>query len=74
MEHYDITHALYKAGSTVKQIAADLGVNQSAVSMVIHGNTKSFNIASRISVVTGIPVNKLWPNGAYDYKPHNRAA
>lgn len=65
MHPADIIAALTKAGHPATKVADDLDVNRSTVSNIIHGNGTSYNIASYISVVTSIPLNKLWPDGRY---------
>jgi lambda repressor-like predicted transcriptional regulator len=65
MHYADIIAALHKAEHPPVKVAETLDVARSTVSMVIHGNTTSFNIASHISTVTGIPLNRLWPDGRY---------
>ena len=65
MHYADIIAALIKAGHPPSKVASDLKKDRSTVSLIIHGKGKSYNIASYISVVTGIPLNKLWPDGRY---------
>ena len=74
MHYADIIAALHKAGRPPAKVAESLEVQPSTVSMVIHGDRTSYNIASYISVVTGIPLNKLWPDGRYTKPPKQRRA
>lgn len=48
-------------GTTPAQIADELQVSKSAVSMIISGKGKSDRIASHISKLIGLPVASLWP-------------
>lgn len=66
MHPADIIAALTKAGHPATEVANDLEVDRSTVSLVIHSKGTSYNVASYISVVTGVPLNKLWPDGRYD--------
>ena len=72
MHYADIIASLIKAGHPPSKVASDLKKDRSTVSLVIHGKGKSYNIASYISAVTNIPLNKLWPDGRYD-KPTARS-
>jgi lambda repressor-like predicted transcriptional regulator len=48
-------------GTTPAQIADELAVSKSAVSMIIAGKGKSDRIATHISKLIGVPVASLWP-------------
>jgi lambda repressor-like predicted transcriptional regulator len=61
----DIQAAIRKAGQTQAEIARALDVQEAAVSLVVHGRSKSRRVAQEISRVTGIPLTRLWP-GAYE--------
>lgn len=69
MHWADINAALYKAGSSPSQIAAHEQTQASFVSRVIRGSDSSYRIATQIAAVTGIPMNRLWPDGRYDRPP-----
>lgn len=69
MHWADINAALYKAGSSPGQIAAHENTQPSFVSRVIRGQDTSYRIASYLSVVTGIPLSRLFPDGRYDTPP-----
>lgn len=69
MHYADISAALIKAGHPPSKIAEQLDVTPAAISQVIHGTRKSYNIASYISAVTNIPLNRLWPDGRYRHAP-----
>ena len=69
MHYADIIAALHKAKYPPSKIAEELDVHRSSVSMVIHGNSTSYNVASFISAVTNIPLRKLWPDGRYKTPP-----
>ena len=69
MHWADINAAIIKAGSSCTKIAEEIGVGQSTVSLVIHNQCTSYNIATSIAAKTGIPLNKLWPCGKYAQPP-----
>lgn len=69
MHYADINAALIKSGHPPSVVADALKVSPTAVSRVIHGGSKSYNIASYIAVVTNIPLKRLWPDGRYDQAP-----
>lgn len=69
MHYADIIAALHKVGHPPSQVAQSLEVSPGTVSKVIHGNEKSYNVASYISSVTNIPLNRLWPDGRYAEPP-----
>lgn len=71
MHYADIIAALIKAGHPPRQLADEMDVTPTTISQVIHSKQSSYNVASKISAVTGIPLNKLWPCGRYS-KPHAR--
>lgn len=72
MHWADINAALYKAGWTPRKVQKKLGLKQhNSVSQTIRGQITSYNIASFVSVVTGIPLAKLFPDGRYS-RPHPR--
>lgn len=70
MHSAEIICSISKAGYTQTKIADLLGMNSSSgrstVSQVIHGKSNSNNVATLISKITSIPLNKLWPDGRYD--------
>ena len=70
MKPFEIKYLIAKAGHTQSQIAEEAGVSNAMVSRVIHG-IKSYNIASRISAITGVSIEELFP-GQYDN--HRQAA
>ena len=53
------------------RIARVLGVSRSAVTRVIHGQSRSQRIAGRIARVVGKPAAELWPG--YYAVPVNRS-
>ena len=69
----DRNAALYKAGSSPSQVAAELGVRHNSVSQTIREQISSYKIASYLSAVTGIPLVQLFPDGRYA-KGRGRAA
>jgi lambda repressor-like predicted transcriptional regulator len=66
----DRAAALYKAGSSPSQVARDLGLKQpNSVSQVLREEIASYNIASHVSAITGIPLSQLFPSGRYNKPP-----
>jgi lambda repressor-like predicted transcriptional regulator len=66
----DRAAALYKAGSSPSQVAKDLGLKQpNSVSQVLREQITSYNIASHVAAVTGVPLNRLFPSGRYAKPP-----
>ena len=74
MHPADITAALIKAGTSQASIASELDVSHNAVSLVVHGRTKSSRIASAISKATGISIQTLWPGRYVSRDQMKRAA
>ena len=73
MHPADIQAALIKAGYNQAKIASDLNVSHNAVSLVIHGRTKSARIAKHVSKLTKLPLSILWP-GRYVTRDQLRRA
>ena len=73
MHYADIYAAMVKAGWPPSRVAAHLRVERSAVSQVIRNTCRSYNIASFISSVTGLPLKRMFPGGAYDKAPKSGA-
>lgn len=65
MHYADIYAAMVKAGHPPSKVADDLGVRRSAISQIIRRQATSHKIAYRIAEVTGLPLNKLFPDGRY---------
>ena len=65
MNHHDIIAEIRKSGYTQTQIARETDTPVATVGQVIRGNTASYNVASFIAIVTGIPIDELWPDGNY---------
>lgn len=72
MHYADIISALIKAGHPPSQLADSLEVGAPSISRVIRGDMTSRRIAKRISRVTRIPTNKLWPDGRYERRKSAR--
>lgn len=70
MHRVDIYAALVKAGWPPIKLATHLNVSPSAISQTISKEATSYNIASAISVKTGIPLKTLWPCGKYSRPSH----
>lgn len=70
MHWADINAAVYKAGYSPSKIARELGLKQTnPVSNTIRGNITSYNIATFLSAVTNIPLNRMFPDGRYSQPP-----
>lgn len=65
MKPFEINYYIAKAKSSQTEIAEGLNVYPQSVSRVINGRTNSKKIASRISEVSGVPLNQLFPDGRY---------
>lgn len=48
------------AGTTSAQIARNMGLRQTTVSMVIHGKSQSARVKKVISEILGKPVESIW--------------
>lgn len=47
---------------TQARIADECGVEPNTVSAVIHSRSRSKQIENRIALLTGLPLERLWPN------------
>lgn len=65
MHWADINAALYKADSSPSHVGKQLGFAVTRVSRIIRGIENNYDIAAFIASVTGIPLNKLFPDGRY---------
>ncbi len=63
--------ALYRAGKTQKAIAIELNVSPAAIAAVLSGAATSQRIAEHLSKVTGIGLDKLYPDNRYTIKSEN---
>ncbi|MGK2899979.1 MAG: helix-turn-helix domain-containing protein [Burkholderiaceae bacterium] len=61
MHPEQIKAAIRMRGTTPKTIADELGITKTTVSIVIHGRGVSARVARRISEVTGLSLQTLWP-------------
>lgn len=57
--------ALYKAGFTQRDLAADLQISPEMVSMAINNRCSSRTVATRLAELTGLSLKTLWPCGKY---------
>jgi lambda repressor-like predicted transcriptional regulator len=73
MHWADINAAIYKAGTSPSRIATQEETTNSFVARVIRGQQSSYRIATAISAVTNIPMNRLWP-GRYNQAPRQALA
>ena len=62
MHPEQIKAAIRMCGTTPTAIAEELEVSRSMVSHVINGHAKSERIAKKISDVTGMTVETMWPS------------
>lgn len=70
MHWADINAAVYKAGYSPSKIARELGLSQTnPVSNTIRGKITSYNIATFLSAITNIPLNRMFPDGRYSQPP-----
>ena len=65
MNPHDITASIKKSGYTLTNVAEETKVSVPTVCRVIQGGAASYNIASFIAFITGLPIDQLWPNGNY---------
>jgi len=69
MHYADIYAALVKKGYSVAKVAREAGVSGPMVSMVLHGQRRSYDVASRIAAITGLPLNRMFPDLRYAEPP-----
>lgn len=69
MHWADINATLYKRGTSPTQVARELDVCPDFVSRVIRAKATSYNVATALSVATGIPLSRLFPDGRYNKPP-----
>lgn len=61
MHPAQIKAAIAMRGYTQARIADECGVEANTVSAVIHSRSRSKQIENRIALVTGLPLDRLWP-------------
>jgi len=61
MHPEDIKASIRKADTTPAQIARELKVSKTTVTLVIRGHTKSTRIARRICELAGLDPDTAWP-------------
>lgn len=61
MHPADIRAALKKAGFTLNGVGTELDVTGQTVGSVIRGEGRSARIEKRITEITGLTLNQLWP-------------
>nr|WP_241020161.1 helix-turn-helix domain-containing protein [Burkholderia sp. Ac-20345] len=64
MHPEDIKASIRKANSSPARIARELDISRNAVSLTIHGRSKSIRVARRICEVAGLDPEAAWP-GCY---------
>jgi lambda repressor-like predicted transcriptional regulator len=62
MHAADINAAMIKAGTNQTKLAAQIGVDQSLVSLVVHGKSRNPRVAAAIANATGLPIERLFPS------------
>ena len=70
----DIQYALYLKGVSQTDVARQADVTRGTVSLVVKGERTSFNIASVISNLLNIPLNRIWTDGRYSKPTQDQAA
>lgn len=70
----DRIYALALTGTTQAEIAAALGYSKVYVHQVIHDRRHNYDIASKLAELTGVPLNRLWPDGRYARAPKETKA
>jgi lambda repressor-like predicted transcriptional regulator len=68
---HDIAYALSLKGYTQRDVADRCDVAYQTVHEVIFSKGTSYNVASTISALLGVPMNRLWPDGRYSKPPRS---
>ncbi|RQZ65532.1 DNA-binding protein [Burkholderia glumae] len=61
MHPEDIKASIRREGATSAQIARELNVSKTCVTLVIQGRTKSVRVARRICELSGLDPEIAWP-------------
>jgi lambda repressor-like predicted transcriptional regulator len=69
----DVKAAITKAGSSMTDIAEELGVSPQSVFHVVEGTTVSSKIRNAISQKIGIAVTEIWPKTVANDTPAQAA-
>lgn len=58
----EIKVSIIRSGTTITEIARDIGVSREWVSRVVNGHSASGRIREGIALAVGKGVKELWPN------------
>lgn len=61
MHPAEIQAALKIRGYSQSDVARDCGIERTTVGAVVNGRSRSQRVEARIAAITGIPLEKLWP-------------
>jgi lambda repressor-like predicted transcriptional regulator len=74
MDYLDMKYALAKKGYTLTRVAEELGLfGPQSVQQVLTRKYISARVEKRVSDITGIPLEVLFPARYLSTKPHRRA-
>ncbi len=74
MDYLDLKYALAKKGYTLTRVAAELGLfGPQSVQQVLTRKYFSARVERRVSEITGIPLEKLFPDRYHPEKRRRRA-
>ena len=71
-QHERVKMQLRLAGSSLAQVARELGVTRTTVTIVCKGMRRSYRIEQAISTKLGVTAAYLWPDRYPDSVPSNR--
>ena len=70
MDYLDMKHALAKKGYTLTRVAVELGLfGPQSVQQVLTRKYISARVEKRVSDITGVPLEKLFPDRYQPVKP-----
>ena len=73
MDYLDMKYALAKKGYTLTRVAEELGLfGPQSVQQVLTRKYISARVEKRVSDITGIPLEVLFPDRYLSAKPHRR--
>jgi len=73
MDYLDLKYALAKKGYTLTRVAAELGLfGPQSVQQVLTRKYISARVENRVSEITGIPLEKLFPDRYHPEKRRRR--
>jgi lambda repressor-like predicted transcriptional regulator len=72
MDYLDMKHALAKKGYTLTRVAVELGLfGPQSVQQVLTRKYISARVEKRVSEITGVPLEKLFPDRYQPVKPRS---